>query len=142
MFLADGAWWICYASTRGNMTHEIAQLNEAIDEIKGLLVEAEFNARWQLIEAYHQAGKIIVSLPGDRTGVVKRIATGIGRSERMLWYAVKFAEKYKRVDDLPEGKNASWNMVIQKHLTNPAEEKPCEHVSITLCAKCRKVLDK
>lgn len=116
-------------------------LNEVAEEIKAILVEAEFGARWMLIEAHHQVGKLILSLKGDRTQLVQRLAVRTGRSERTLWYDIKFAEKYRNVNDLPEGKNVSWNKVIRKHLTDSTKEaQPCEHKPITICAKCKILL--
>ena len=117
-------------------------INEVAEEIKAILIEAEFTARWGLIEATHEVGKLILGLEGERTQLLQAIAVRVGRSERSLWYAVKFAEKYKNVNDLPEGKNISMNQVIKKYLTDSSKpEEVCQHVPIIICAKCREVLD-
>lgn len=46
-------------------------IDEAAEEIKGLLTEAEFTARWTLIEAHHKVGQIILQLEGERTDLVQ-----------------------------------------------------------------------
>ena len=118
-------------------------INEVSEEIKQILTEAEFNARWSLIEAYHQVGQLILELEGERTQVVHSLAVKVGRAERTLWYAVKFAERYKDVNDLPEGKNVSWNRVVKNYLTDSkSKEEICEHIPIVICSICKTLLDK
>lgn len=123
-------------------------LDVAAEELKQLLVEAEFNSRWGLIEAYHQAGGIVLGLEThpDNTlrkeELVQALAQKIGRGERTLWYAVKFRETYPDINVLPEGKNISWNKVVTKYLTSPKDKEECtEHEPITICAKCRQIID-
>ena len=117
-------------------------MEQAAEEIKALLTEAEFTARWQIIEAHHEVGKIILQLEGERTKIVHMLAVKLDRSERTLWYAVKFAQTFKKVDDVPEGKNVSMNLVIRKYLTEPKEIQDCNHLPITICRICRVVLDR
>jgi hypothetical protein len=113
------------------------KLEEIAEEIKGLLTEAEFNARWGLIEAHHQVGQLILGIKGDRTQVVQTLAVMVERSERTLWYDVKFAEKYPMIDKLPEGKNITWNKIIVKYLTTSKDATEHEHNWITICSGCR-----
>lgn len=113
------------------------QLDSVAEEIKAILVEAEFNAHWGIIEAHHQIGSLILGLEGDRSKVVQRIAVNIGRSERTLWYAIKFAEQYPKVNTLPEGKNISWGKVVRKYLTSPKDKAEHEHSWITICSVCK-----
>lgn len=125
-------------------------LDEVADELKELLIEAEFSSRWTLIQAYHTAGKMIKELcdhPDNLLGkdrVVQVLAEKIGKSERMVWYASKFYEKYPVLDELPEGKNIGWNKVVTKYLTTPKEEA-CGHehtktITIEKCEDCGKTL--
>jgi hypothetical protein len=119
------------------LTIDTQKLEEIAEEIKGLLTEAEFTARWGLIEAHHQVGNLILSVPGDRTRIVQELAVRIERSERTLWYDVKFAETYKDINKLPEGKVITWNKIIHKYLTISAEEKEHEHKWIEICSVCK-----
>lgn len=96
---------------------KVIELDQVSEEIKSLIVEAEFNSRWTLLEAYHEAGTIINHLEGNKEKLVQDIAVRVGRGERTLWYAAKFAETYPDINQLPEGKNISWNKVIHKYLT-------------------------
>ena len=118
-------------------------LNQVAEEIKQLLTEAEFTARWTMIEAYHRVGQLILSLEGEVSQFVKQVSVKVGKSERTLWHAVKFAKMYERVEDLPEGKNIGWGKIVRKYLTDPSKpDEACQHLPITICAKCREVLDK
>ena len=117
------------------------QLQSVAEEIKSILVEAEFGARWGLIEAHHQVGALIISLGGDRTELVHTLAVSTERGERTLWYDVKFAEAYPKLEALPEGKDITWNRVVKKYLTAPKEKIICQHVPITVCKKCREVIE-
>lgn len=107
------------------------------EEIKQIFVEAEFASRWILIEAHHRVGQLILSLPGKLSENTQDLAQETGRSIRLLQYAVKFAQAYKTVDDLPEGKNISWNKVIREHLTTPKEKEEHEHSWVTYCSGCK-----
>jgi len=119
------------------MKNELLALEHVAEEIKAILVEAEFTARWGLIEAHHSVGTLILGLGGDKAKLVQSIAEKIDRSERTLWYDVKFAERYPKVNALPEGKNISWSRVIKKYLTTPQEAREHEHSWITICSVCR-----
>lgn len=109
---------------------------DIVEDIKAILVEAEFNARWVLIEAYHKIGQIILSLPGSTRENVQSLAKATNRGERLYFYAVKFAQTFETVEDLPEGKNISWNKIIRNHLTTPKEEEHHVHHLITVCTIC------
>lgn len=129
------------------------KLDNIVEELKTLLVEAEFNSRWMLIEAYHAAGKMISEVhqsegnPMSKEQLVQTLAGKIGKSERTLWYAVKFYEVYPVLDSLPEGKNIGWAKVVKKYLTTPDQEiclHPAEKVikiEITKCDDCGKTIE-
>ncbi len=123
-------------------------LDEAAEELQQLLVEAEFNSRWTLIEAYHQAGGIILDLENHKDNTLSKeelvlaLSQKIGKSERTLWYAVKFRQAYPDLNALPEGKNTSWNKVVTKYLTEPKDKVECaEHDPIVICSMCKQPLD-
>ena len=93
-----------------------------IEECRAILVEAEFTARWTMLEAYHLLGQKI-ALSG---ATPLRVAKDLGKSERTIQYAVRFALKYPAIEDLPGGKSISWRKVI-KLITTPGKEIPEEH---------------
>jgi hypothetical protein len=117
----------------------MTDLDSIAEEIKATLVEAEFGARWGLIEAHHKVGELIIGLGGDRAKVVQDLAVRIERSARTLWYDVKFVERYPRLDVLPEGKVISWNKIITKYLTESKDKELGDshnHEFITKCKVC------
>ncbi|KKM86437.1 hypothetical protein LCGC14_1278910, partial [marine sediment metagenome] len=59
-------------------------------------------------------------------------------SDRKLWYAVKFFDKYPRLDKLPDGKNISWNKIKTKYLT----ERTKKEKEYTICDKCGSKIEK
>lgn len=122
-------------------------LDTAAEELKQLIVESQFNSHWMLIEAYHKAGGIVLALenhPDNNLGkdeLVQALAQKIGKSERTLQYAVKFKQTYPELNDLPVGKNITWNKVVTKYLTTPKVKEPCvEHKPLVICIVCRQIL--
>ena len=99
-----------------------------IEECRAILTEAEFTARWTLLEAYHAIGKMIIA-----AGIPAQLVAGeLGKSERTIQYAVKFAETYPEIETLPGGKSMSWRKVI-KLISEPKNEAPevkCHHCPI------------
>lgn len=117
-----------------------------IDECKDILVEGEFAWRWTILETYHSLGKRILQenpnferskIYGDR--LVATVAESLGRSERTIYYAMKFAETFPSPNEVPEGKNVSWRLVCQKYLTKPKElqETVKQTEEYCLCPGCR-----
>jgi hypothetical protein len=63
-------------------------------------------------------------------------------SERKLWYAVKFFDRFPDLAKVPEGKVISWHKIKTKYLTEgKKEDKECEHDPITICRKCKKQIE-
>ena len=98
-----------------------------IDDCKAIITEAVFASRWALVEGYHQLGERIVTdnefqryAKGNKDAC-KTLARNIGVSSRTLYYAIQFYEKYPILEEIPEGKNISWNKIITKYLP---ENKP------------------
>jgi hypothetical protein len=109
--------------------------NDFIDELRQIFVEGEFAHRWALIETYHKAGELIVSQGIDN---LQDVAQSIGRSERTLYYAVKFYEKFPDINIFPEGKNISWNKIVTTYLPDTKRDIEHEHQPITICSSCKK----
>ncbi|KKQ63514.1 MAG: hypothetical protein US85_C0016G0010 [Candidatus Shapirobacteria bacterium GW2011_GWF1_38_23] len=98
-------------------------INRIADEIKAILTEGEFSARWTLLETYHRVGKLVIENFDHPAYAVASLAVKINRSERTLYYAIAFAKKYPDINVLPEGKNISWNKIITRYLTLPNEKE-------------------
>jgi hypothetical protein len=114
-------------------------INQIADEIKAILTEGEFSARWTLLETYHRVGRLIIENFDHPAYATASLAVKINRSERTLWYAIAFAKKYPDINVLPEGKNISWNKIITRYLTLPKEKeeilKPIDK-NLIKCPNC------
>lgn len=94
-----------------------------VDELKSIVVEGEFGARWALVETWHAFGTRILEenqnferakIYGD--SLIKKIAESIAKSERTVYNAIAFAKKYPDLDLLPQGKNTSWSRICKQLL--------------------------
>ena len=104
---------------------EIILRPEFIEECDALIVETVFDSRWALISGYWMLGKLI---RGESKGLsitdfTERLAVALGKSRRLLWYTVQFYDAYPHIDELPEGKNISWNKIITKYLPTSKKGK-------------------
>ncbi len=99
-----------------------------VDECKAIITETIFASRWALVEGYHALGERIQTDEGwqkyakGNTDACKTLAKNIGISDRTLYYAIQFYDKYPKLDLVPEGKNISWSKVITKYLPKVARE--------------------
>ena len=95
------------------------------DDCKAILTEAVFTSRWELVKGYHALGeRIATDTNFDRQTaygkkIVQGLAESLNTSERTLYYAIQFYEKYPVLDTIPEGKNISWNKIVTKYLPEP-----------------------
>ena len=113
------------------MTTELVVQSEPfqalVDECKAIITETIFSSRWALVEGYHALGERIQTDEGfqkyakGNADACKTLAKNIGISDRTLYYAIQFYDKYPRLDLVPEGKNISWNKVITKYLPKHTE---------------------
>jgi len=101
-----------------------------IDDCKSILVEGIFNYRWTLIETYHNLGKrILEDEPKMKQGgsdlrkTLTQVSNSLGKSERTIYRAVEFAQKYPDIQTLPEGKNISWHKICNNLLPALKEDK-------------------
>jgi len=90
-----------------------------VDEIRSTITEAVTTSRWVLVEGYWIIGKLIREyfIEGQLTKQLQGLAVDVGMSERILWYALQFYDKYPDLNTVPEGKNITWNKIITKYLT-------------------------
>lgn len=110
-----------------------------VDELKDILVEAEFTSRWALVEGYHLLGTRLLKeydnferqkIYGQK--ITSAVAESLGKSTRTIERAVQFARMYPNLQMLPEGKNVSWNKIVTNYLTEGgAKEKKKK-----LCPRC------
>jgi hypothetical protein len=108
------------------MTTEITELwyNSLIEDLADIITETSFTSRWALVEGYHTVGTRILQENANferskiySGKIAQRIAESLGKSERTINYAIKFAQLYPDLNLLPEGKNLSWHHLINKYLT-------------------------
>jgi len=114
------------------MTTEIVEswYNSLIDELQDIITEKVFEHTFSLIECWHLVGTRILQendsferskIYGEK--IVQRIAKSLNKKTRNFYYAIKFAKLYPDLNLLPEGKNVSWNHIINKYLTDGTEKK-------------------
>ncbi|GAG45767.1 unnamed protein product, partial [marine sediment metagenome] len=101
-----------------------------IEDCKAIITEAIFTSRWTLVEGYHQLGERIITDDNYQKAAkgnlssLQDLAKNINTSERTLYYAIQFYDKYPSLDYVPEGKNISWNKIITKYLPKLKDETP------------------
>jgi hypothetical protein len=119
-----------------------------LEEIRAIFTEKGWRARQEVIEGYHAVGnRVLQELERTQTtnkrGFCNTIAKFLNKSERTIYQAVQFAEKYSNLEDLPEGKAISWFAITQKYLPDPREVVECEHLweeeCKIRCKKCKKL---
>jgi len=96
-----------------------------VEECKAIITEATFTSRWALVEGYWNLGKRIYEETKTHPNIlesVQGLAQSIGLSTRTLYYANQTYSKYPNLQELPEGKNISWNKLITKYLPDPRAE--------------------
>ena len=114
---------------------------ELIDDCHTIITEAVFQSRWALVDGYHQLGMRIRNdkgfteyAKGNKTSV-QDLALKIRTSERTVYYAMQFYDKYPSLDKVPEGKNISWNKLITKYLPEITRETQ-EYENWIECPNC------
>jgi len=118
-----------------------------IEELKAIIIESSFTARWSLIEGYHTLGQRLL----DEFDNFKRhkiygkqittlVSESLGKSERTIERAVQFARQYPDLNLLPEGKNTSWHQIVNKYLPEKKEDKKEQikdsSVISVICPRC------
>lgn len=139
------------------MGNEIEFQNEEwfgslLDDCQSTLTEGIHYSRWTLIQTYHLLGKRILedkknfekhNVKKDKS-IVEIIAGNLNQSTRNIYYAMQFARKYPKMEnvlsELPEGKTISWKKIITDILPEGKEEHECEFVPITMyeCKHCKR----
>lgn len=119
------------------------EYNLLVEEIKATITEAVYNSRWALIEGYWNIGKLIRKEfgSGELTKLLTGLSVDVGLSERTLWRALACYDKYPQLNDIPEGKNISWNKLIIKYLSSGKEkERQTQNFQQEIkCPYCKKM---
>ena len=115
---------------------------ELVSDCHTIMTEAVFISRWALVAGYHNLGKRILEehdnferkkIYGEK--IVNGLALSLNMSSRILWYAMQFVQKYPDLNEVPEGKNITWNKIITKYLTTSKEQVQDKEYKIT-CPNC------
>ena len=116
-------------------------IDDFLEELKDCMVEHSFTSRWSLIEGYHLVGKLLVE-QGNQYGknIVGQAAEAIGKSDRTVRYAMSFYQRYNSLDDLPDGKDISWNRIIKRLEGRPEKEE--KKVKVIKCPYCERTWEK
>ena len=103
---------------------------QLVEECKSIITEAVFTSRWALVEGYWTLGqrirldKGLIKWSQNEAGqVLQGLAKDIGKSERTIYNALAVFDKFKTLDEIPEGKNISMNKLINLYLPQPKKEK-------------------
>jgi hypothetical protein len=120
-----------------------------IQECRSIIVTKVSLSRMELIEGYHMLGKEILEnhdrferekIYGEK--IVQRIANSLNMSTRLVYYIMKFVEKYPDLDFLPDGVNVSWHKLVKNYLSDKVvikeECKHEEYVLVKICKACKK----
>lgn len=124
-------------------TQESEWFNILVDDCKAIVGEAVFTSRWALVEGYWELGQRIRDdvnvkkfAAGNKT-FIKELAAGVGISPRTLYYALEAYDKYPALENVPEGKNISWNKLVTKYLSEtPEKTSEKDDAQMTKCPRC------
>jgi len=120
---------------------ETSWYTDLVSDCQEIITEAVFQSRWALVDGYHQLGmrirndKGFVEYAKGNGEAVQALAIKIKTSERTLYYALQFYDKYPSLDEVPEGKNISWNKLITKYLPETTRETQ-EYENWIECPNC------
>jgi len=113
---------------------------ELIEELKNIITEKTFTARWEIVEGWHSVGKRILQDEENFTkggytqdGIVATVAASLGRSPRSIEYAIQFVRKFPDLNLLPEGKDTSLHRIYNKYLPKPTEKQKEDYL---VCVGC------
>ena len=120
---------------------ETSWYNDLVGDCQEIMTEAIFQSRWILVEGYHQLGMRIrndlnfTEYAKGNGKALQDLAIKIKTSERTVYYALQFYDKYPSLDKVPEGKNISWNKLITKYLPETTRETQ-EYENWVECPNC------
>ncbi len=114
-----------------------------IEQCDATLTERIHNARWEVIQGWHEVGRLILESTKNferhkiyGKDIVQRVAESLGKSQRSIYYALKFFTTFPDINSLPDGKSISWNKITKKLLTGKSLDEKCEHEKCTAIKVC------
>ena len=124
------------------MTKEIVKEKELyeglVEELASTITEGVFNARDTIIRMKWIVGQTILGFKTDNlTKLLTDLSVDLKVSERELWRCIAFVrhfKDYKKVEQLEEQKNLSWNKILTKYLQS-GEQINKKEKEFT-CPKC------
>jgi hypothetical protein len=129
---------------------DLAQINDwyehLVEDCKAIITESVFASRWALVQGYWEIGQRIREddnfkkyAKGNESSLTD-LSKNIGIGQRDLYRSLQLYDKYPNIDEIPEGKNISWNKLITKYLPQETEDKPVENfITCPTCAGKGKV---
>ena len=102
------------------------------NDCRAIVTETVYSARQTMLEGMHQLGERIVTdenfqkFAKGKTTSLSALSNIAGVGERTLRRAMQFYEKYptmQKVQELPEGKNLSWNKIITNYLPKDTTDR-------------------
>lgn len=101
-----------------------------VGECKSIITEAVFTSRWALVEGYWSLGKRIredenvKKFSKGSNSFLTDLSKNIKVGERDLYRSLQVYDKYPDIQQIPEGKNITWNKLITKYLPSPKVDAP------------------
>jgi len=128
---------------------ETADLEKLADEVITIIAEREFNSNMERVEMLYEVGRAVIDKPYYKKHtikagfIIKELSGMVGRSERWVYLAVKFAESYPSfatvAKSLDPGRKGLTVRNIALALAPPS--KGCEHSQTVeeewIVKKCR-----
>jgi hypothetical protein len=84
-------------------------------ECQDILTEASFASRWATIEGWHQLGSRIISELMEPEAIAP-LAVSLGKTEKQIERAIKFARLFPVLDQAPITKDMGWYQVVRQLL--------------------------
>jgi site-specific DNA-methyltransferase (adenine-specific) len=103
--------------------------NELVEDCKAIITEAIFTSRWALVQGYWELGQRIREdkLAQEYSKGNKTFVTDLSRNIKVgyrdIYRALQLYDKYPDINNIPEGKNISWNKLITKYLPDIKEKE-------------------
>ena len=129
-----------------------ADILELADEIVSIISERMFNANMEQAEMIYEVGKAVITKPYYKKGTpeARRIISGlaevIGKSERWVYGAVGFAEKYPSFATALQSEDPDTKgLTVRRIMGIAGSQRDCSHTEtieeVWILTKCRKCGD-
>ena len=120
-----------------------------LEDCEAIKTEMYFVSRWSIVEGYWNLGKRILEEYGrfKKLGLSeKEIRSYMTRdtslSDRTIRRAIQFAKKYPDINLIPEGKNISWNKIVNKYLPGKKEKEMKHYINCVINHETKEIIIK